>query len=111
MFSDRREYKQVGASRGWLRFNDREIPAARRDWKFGKRDREPEKEEYNKEKLHKRMKAQLHAGAVPTVSCRRPSIATRANRLMAQKLKLKKKEERVTAALREARAKAKAGAA
>jgi hypothetical protein len=86
-----------------LRYNETEVPAIRREWKVGKRDREPELEDFNEEKLAKRMRSQLHAGSLPTRTSRRVSVAERGQRLLAQKLKLKAKELRVSAALQETR--------
>ena len=50
----------------------------------------------------------MHAGAVPVAFSRRPSVATRGQRLVRQKLKLQQKEVRVYAALKEMRDNAKA---
>ena len=107
VFSDRPESKRASAGQGWLRFNESPIPAARREWKVGARDREPEKEEYNVDKLHKRLKAQLHAGRMPTMTARRPSLNVRGQRLAVQKRKLKRKADHVSAAMRQAHERAK----
>jgi hypothetical protein len=77
------------------------VPAARKEWKVGMRDREPEKEEFNVDKLHKRLRSQQHAGAMPTKIGRRVSLGKRGQRLVAQKSELKRKEAQVSAALAE----------
>ena len=107
VFSDRPESKRVAAVQGWLRINETLIPAARREWKIGSRDREPEKEEYNVEKLNRRLEAQLHAGVMPTMTCRRPSLNVRGQRLEAQRRRLKRKAEHVAAAMKETHERAK----
>ena len=101
VFSDRPESKRASAVQGWLRFNEMSIPAARREWKVGGRDREPEKEAFNVDKLHKRLELQLHAGTMPTMTARRASLNVRGQRLAAQKRKLKRKADHVAAAMEE----------
>jgi len=107
IFSDRAESKRVSAGQGWLRFNETLIPPARREWKVGRRDREPEKEPFNVDKLRKRLQSQVHAGRMPTMTCRRPCLNVRGQRLLAQKRKLKRKAERVAAAMAETHKRAK----
>ena len=107
VFSARPESKRASAREGWFRYNEAEVPATRREWKVGKRDREPQLEDFNKDKLHQRMRSQLHAGELPTTTSRRVSVTERGQRLVAQKLKLKVKELRASAALQETRKKAK----
>ena len=67
----------------------------------GKRDRQPETEPHSLRKLDRRLDAQLHAGALPTKSRRRRSIAERGARLLHVKQRLKAKAARVAASCRE----------
>ena len=53
------------------------------------------------------LKAQLHAGRMPTMTARRPSLNVRGQRLAVQKRKLKRKAGHVSAAMRQAHERAK----
>ena len=101
--SDLLRSARVCVSNGRVCFNGAAMPAARGDWKSGERDEEPENDAHNSDKLCTRMEEQLHAGAMPTETCHRPSTVICARRLVAQRLKLKNRAERVSAAdMREA---------
>jgi len=104
IFSHRAACKPVGASSGWLRYEDTRIPAERRPWKTGNRDKKPEQEPFSLEKLQKRLKAQLHAGSMPKQTRRRLALANRGQKLLQAKKKLKDKSRRVTAAMNDLRA-------
>jgi hypothetical protein len=108
VFSDRAEKVRISAKDGWVRVEQTRIPADRRKWKRGRRDREPENEPFSLDKLQKRLDAQLHAGSMPGKTCRRLSIAKRACKLMDARAKLKRKAARITGACQELRARAKA---
>ena len=98
VFSDREASVRVQAKDGWLRVETTKVPPERRKWKCGKRDHEPEVEAGSLDKLRRRLHAQLHAGSMPTRSCRRQSIAARGNKMVATKAKQRAKSQRVTAA-------------
>jgi len=88
VFSNRREGSRIGGARGWLRVTEHAVPAEHKEWKIGKRKREPEKELPNVEKLQAKMVAQLSAGELPRACTRR---ATMAERVRTQCANLKRK--------------------
>ncbi len=81
VFSHRAACKPVGASSGWLRYEDTRIPAERRVWKTGNRDKKPEQEPFSLEKLQRRLKAQVHAGSMPKQTRRRLALANATSRI------------------------------
>jgi len=108
IFSDRSASTRVSARDGWVRIEETRVAADRRKWKRGKRDNQPENEEFTLDKLQKRLQAQLHAGSMPKASRRRPSIAARGNKLLRAKANQQQKTKRVTASLKSVRDAAKA---
>ena len=107
-FSDRAASKRVSAKDGWVRSEETRIAAHRREWKEGKRDHEPEHEQFSLDKLQKRLNAQLHAGCLPKKTCRRLSIAARGAKLVKMKCKQREKSKRVTASCKALRVAARA---
>ena len=108
VFSDRAQSARVHAKDGWVRVERTMVAAHRREWRTGKRDAEPENETCSMDKLERRLKAQLHAGAMPRKLCRRPSLAKRGEKLLKLKSKARQKAKHVSAACKALRAKAKA---
>ena len=108
IFSDRADSTRVHAKDGWLRVERTRVAPHRREWRTGKRDTEPENEVCSLDKLERRFKSQMHAGAMPKKSCRRLSLAKRGEKLVKSKTKATQKSKRVTAAFNAMRAKAKA---
>ena len=108
VFSDRAESTRAHAKDGWLRVERTRVAAHRREWRTGKRDAETENEICSLEKLERRFKSQMHAGAMPRKSCRRPSLAKRGEKVLKSKSKARQKSMRVAAAFKAMRAKAKA---
>ena len=96
------------AKDGWLRVERTRVAAHRREWRTGKRDAEPENESCSMDKLERRLKSQMHAGAMPPKNSRRPSLEKRGEKLLKLKSKARQKSKRVTAAFKAMRAKAKA---
>ena len=108
VFSDRADSTRVHAKDGWFRVERTRVTAHRREWRTGKRDAEPENEICSLEKLERRFKSQMHAGAMPKKSCRRPSLVKRGDKVLKSKSKARQKSMRVAAAFKAMRAKAKA---
>jgi hypothetical protein len=98
----------VAAKDGWIRIEKTRLQAHRREWKFGQRDYEPEHADFSLDKLERRLQAQVHAGGMPSKTCRRPSVAARGNKLLNQKVKQSAKEKRITAVCKAMRATASA---
>ena len=110
IYSDRADSTRVHAKNGWLRVERTRVAPHRREWRTGKRDAEPENEVCSLDKLERRFKSQMHAGAMPKKSCRRLNLAKRGEKLVKSKIKATQKSKRVTAAFNAMRAKAKASA-
>ena len=86
-FSDRADSTRVHAKDGWLRVERTRVAPHRREWRTGKRDTEPENEACSLDKLERRFKSQMHAGAMPKKICRRLSLANRGERFVKPRLK------------------------
>ena len=100
VFSDRADSTRVHAKDGWFRVDRTRVAAHRREWRVGEREAEPENE------LERRLKSQMHAGAMPKKRCRRPSLVKRGGRVLKAKRKARQKSIHVAAAFKAMRAKA-----